>query len=156
MVGICKKYKGKIIEFLGDGLFIAFGLNKDDSFSSLNREENFISPKGSSKQIKIYSINEIQGLYNLKYEVSIDGLRKLDKKIEIEFYRVINKITQEKSLKGSIVETSSSYLVIETNENVELFDTLEIFYKEKIWGKVVYKDRNVIKVRFDNHQIKVK
>ncbi len=107
-----------------------------------------VSPKGIKGEISLYDVVGIGAPYGIETERSEEEPQALPEPVPVRFGLLEGKQVKKSGLEGRLLACSETGAVLETAEELELFDNLSLDIGESLYAKVTEREGGRCRITF--------
>ena len=138
-VNLCSRIESYTV---GGQVLISSDTREEISVPLVVEKEMTVRPKGTTDEIVLYHVTGLGEPYNIQTAPGNDELKKLHAPLPVCFFKLNEKQTMEKAYYGGILSVGHDSCVLETETNLELFDSLQMKAGGRLQCKVMEKNEN--------------
>lgn len=112
------------------------------------RQTLCVSPKGIKGEISLYDVVGIGAPYGIETERSEEEPQALPEPVPVRFGLLEGKRVKKSGLEGRLLACSETGAVLETAEELELFDNLSLDIGESLYAKVTEREGGRCRITF--------
>ena len=112
------------------------------------RQTLCVSPKGIKGEISLYDVVGIGAPYGIETERSEEEPQTLPEPVPVRFGLLEGKQVKKSGLEGRLLACSETGAVLETAEELELFDNLSLDIGESLYAKVTEREGGRCRITF--------
>lgn len=112
------------------------------------RQTLCVSPKGIKGEISLYDVVGIGAPYGIETERSEEEPQALPEPVPVRFGLLEGKQVKKSGLEGRLLACSETGAVLETAEELELFDNLSLDIGESLYAKVTEREGGRCRITF--------